>query len=100
MKPTQDLLFGIYPHYSRGNLSFMEDNDYLYAIPQKETNLTIGISETNYYILLNTQEPISRLADIVYRVFLFINTAIGIFALIFVIYKFAIIPLKNVEQNF
>ena len=74
--------------------SFFADSDYLSATPVSATNLTLVISETSYYIL-NMQDPIARLPEIIFHDFLFITTIIGLFALIFLLFQLAILPLAN-----
>ncbi|CAF1156572.1 unnamed protein product [Rotaria sordida] len=71
--------------------SFMASTDYLTATPKSSTNMTLIITETPYYIL-NLQTPIARLPLIIYHDFLFITMVIGMFALMFVLFKLIIIP--------
>ena len=74
------------------NESFISDTDYLTSsLDDTETNLTIAIGETPYYIL-NEQSPIARLPEIIYHDFLFITMIIGLFVLIFVIIEVMILP--------
>ncbi|CAF4149379.1 unnamed protein product, partial [Rotaria sordida] len=71
--------------------SFMASTDYLTATPKSSTNMTLMITETPYYIL-NSQSPIARLPIIIYHDFLFITMVIGMFALMFALFKLIIIP--------
>ncbi|CAF1125324.1 unnamed protein product [Rotaria sordida] len=70
---------------------FVASTDYLIATPKSSTNMTLMITETPYYIL-NSQSPIARLPIIIYHDFLFITMVIGMFALMFALFKLIIIP--------
>ena len=54
--------------------------------------LLITLSETQFYVI-NKQEPIARTSEILFHNLLFTTTLIGIFALVFLIFKLTFMPL-------
>ena len=72
--------------------SFITDEQYLnLSLNDTDTQLTLIIAETPYYIL-NEQSPVARLPEIIYHDFLFITMIIGMFVLIFVIIEVLVLP--------
>ncbi|CAF1327350.1 unnamed protein product [Didymodactylos carnosus] len=59
-----------------------------------QTNLTVIISETPYYIK-NEQQPIAKQPEIIFHTLLFTTVVLEIFGLIFLISKLMLIPLLS-----
>ncbi len=70
---------------------FVDSNEYLYAT-SSSTILSIGISETAYYVL-NIQRPITDQDELIFTDLLFTIVCLEIFGLGFLISKLIILPL-------
>ncbi|CAF1392870.1 unnamed protein product [Didymodactylos carnosus] len=71
--------------------SFFSETEYLYAT-DTQTNVTIVISETAYFIL-NEQKPIAKQTEVIFHTLLFTFVILDIFTLIFLLFKLVFIPL-------
>jgi hypothetical protein len=71
-------------------LFYTESDFQLYHV-QDNTILTIQITEATYYIF-NTQEPITKITEVIFTDILFTTMCIELFALAFLFYKLAIAP--------
>jgi hypothetical protein len=81
-------------------LFYTESDFQLYHV-KDNTILTIEITEATYYIY-NQQQPITKLTEIVFTDILFTTTCIELFALAFLFFKLAILPIikKIIELCF
>ncbi len=54
--------------------------------------LIISFSETEFYVI-NKQEPIARMAEVLFHIILFTTTVVSIFALAFLVFKLTFMPI-------
>ena len=73
---------------------FMTADSYVLSANRSSTTLTIGITETSYYIR-NVQSPIAKQPEIIFRTLLFAVLCLEICATAFIIIKLLIIPVCN-----
>ena len=73
---------------------FISANSYATLSNQTSTTLTIHISETSYYIK-NTQSPIAKRPEIIFRTLLFAFLCLELCAMTFLIIKLLLIPLAK-----
>ena len=72
-------------------LAYLQRGAYLRYLSTQHI-LIISFSETQFYVM-NTQEPISRMGEVLFHNVLFTTTVIGIFALTFLIFKLTFMPI-------
>ncbi len=71
---------------------FIDANSYVMYANLTSTTLTIGISETSYYVK-NDQSPIAKQPEVIFHTLLFIIVCLELCALIFVVCKLLLIPI-------
>lgn len=71
---------------------FISANSYATLANLTSTTLTIDISETSYYIK-NTQSPIAKRPEIIFRTLLFAFLCLELCTMTFLIVKLLLIPL-------
>ena len=77
---------------------YTEDVFQMYHI-QNQTVLTIHISEASYFIH-NLQQPITKLYELIFTNILFTTMCIELFALVFLFFKLAILPIVRALIGF
>ncbi|CAF1113401.1 unnamed protein product [Didymodactylos carnosus] len=73
--------------------SFVSESDYLDST-LTETNVTLVLSETGYYIL-NEQQPIAKQTEIIFHNLLFTIVVLELFGLLFLLFKLLLLPLAS-----
>jgi hypothetical protein len=71
---------------------FIDANSYVMIANLTSTTLTVGISETSYYVQ-NVQSPIAKQPEVVFHTLLFTIVCLELCGLLFVICKLLLIPL-------
>lgn len=83
------------PTSTHGSLNdhvmYEQRGDFLRYLPTQQT-ITISFSETQFYVS-NTQQPISRMGEVIFHNILFTTTILGIFALAFLVFKLIFVPI-------
>ena len=80
------------------NSLFVTNDQYVRTSSQQLTTLTFTTSETPYYVQ-NTQEPIARQPEIVFRNLLFTIVCLEIFGLVFLLYRLGFKPIYRVIKQ-
>ncbi|UJR21793.1 hypothetical protein I4U23_024868 [Adineta vaga] len=73
---------------------FLTAEEYRISANLTSTSITIDISETSYYIK-NTQSPIAKQPEVIFRTLLFAFLCLELCAMIFLICKLLVVPLIN-----
>lgn len=72
-------------------LAYLQQGAFLRYLSTQHT-ITITLSETEFYVI-NQQEPIARMSEVLFHDVVFTTTIIGIFALVFLLFKLTFMPI-------